>query len=156
VGGDGVKFLIDLDSRTSGATAADSALSRVEDAAGRADRHLQNMGGHARGLTQDVFKAEFAMKVLEKGAEMAWEGVRKVGELIKDTVAVAGEERREKMALTNLLGGREEAEAALHYLDPYGFLAGLDQLFQHQSAIPRLGTVQRDGARHLVNAGSLG
>jgi len=123
VGGDGVKFLIDLDSRTGGAAAADTALSRVEDAAGRADRHLQDMGGHARGLTQDVFKAEFAMKALEKGAEMAWDGVKKVGELIKDTVAVAGEERREKMALTNLLGGTEEAEKALHYMERFSDLS---------------------------------
>lgn len=120
---DGAKFLIDLDSRTGGAVAADTALSRVEASAHKADRHLQQMGHHAGTLTADIFKAEFAMKALEKGAEYAWEGVKKVGELIRDTVAEAAGERREKMALTNLLGGPEEAEKALHYMDRFSELS---------------------------------
>jgi len=116
---DGIKFLIDLDSRTAGATAADTALGRVEGAAERADGHLKNMGHHAEGLSRDVFKAEFAMEVLKKSAELAWEGVHKVAEIIKDTVTEVADERREKMALTNLLGGREDAEEAIHYLDRF-------------------------------------
>ena len=119
MGGDGIKFLIDLDSRTAGAAAADTALGRVEASAERADRHLGDMGHHAEGLSRDVFKAEFAMEVLKKSAELAWEGVHKVAELIKDTVTEVADERREKMAMTNLLGGEEDAEKAIHYLDRF-------------------------------------
>ena len=117
---DGIKFLIDLDSRTAGASAADTALGRVEESANKADKHLQNMGHHAEGLSRDVFKAEFAMEALKKGAELAWEGVHKVAELVKDTITEVADERREKMAMTNLLGGAEDAEKAVHYLDRFG------------------------------------
>jgi tape measure domain-containing protein len=116
---DGIKFLIDLDSRTAGANAADTALGRVEASADRADGHLKSMGHHAEGLSRDVFKADFAMEVLKKSAELAWEGVHKVAELIKDTVTEVADERREKMAMTNLLGGEEDAEKAIHYLDRF-------------------------------------
>jgi tape measure domain-containing protein len=121
--GDGIKFLIDLDSKTAGATAAGNALKNVENSADRANRQLEGMDHHGGMLTQNIFKAEFAMKALEAGAEVAKGAVKKVFDLIKDTINVGAGERREKMALTNLLGGHEEAEAALHYLDRFSQLS---------------------------------
>jgi hypothetical protein len=124
--GDGVKFLIDLDSRVQGATAADTALGRIEQSAERANQAVKHSGHEFSALSSDLFKATVAAHLFEKGLEKATgfaiEGLHNVGALIKDTVNIAGSERRGKMAMTNLLGGEEEAEKALHYLSRFSEL----------------------------------
>jgi tape measure domain-containing protein len=78
-------------------------------------------------LKSNIFSATVAgqlwAKGLEMGAEMAVEGIRKVGEVIKETVNVAAGERREAMAMTNLLGGRDDAERAIQYMEKFSELS---------------------------------
>ena len=120
--GDGIKFLIDLDSRTKGATDAIQGLHGVENAAGKANEQIKSMGSSGKGLSRDVFNAEFAVHALEH----AWNGAKwaaeKVRDIIKDTIgAVAGAERS-KMALTNLLG-EGMAAGALKDLEKFSQLS---------------------------------
>jgi tape measure domain-containing protein len=120
---DGIKFLIDLDSKTAGAVAADTAMQRLEQGAERANKNMGEIGLNTRTFTRDIMKADFAMEVLHKGAKIVKESFEGVYELIKDTINVAADERREKMAMTNLLGGSEDAEKALEYLDRFAALS---------------------------------
>jgi hypothetical protein len=120
---DGIKFLIDLDSKVAGANAAENALNRVDDAAQKASRSVGEHSGKFDMMTSSVFKAELATKALEKGWEMATEAVHKAYEIIKDTVQEVAGGQRDKMVMTNLLGGEDEANKALHYLDRFSELS---------------------------------
>lgn len=124
---DGIKFMIDLDSRTQGAAVADTALSRVENSAERAN-HAVARGAHEfNALKSNIFSATVAGQLwgmaIEKGAEKAREGLEKVVDVIKETINEAAGEKREHMAMSNLLGGDEAAERTLHYLDRFADLS---------------------------------
>lgn len=124
---DGIKFMIDLDSRTQGAAMADSALGRVENTAERTNRALGDAGGKVSAFSSDLFKATVAAHYFEKATDWAIDKVKSgfeaVKETIRETINEAAGEKREKMAMTNLLGGPAAAEQALHYLDRFSELS---------------------------------
>ena len=119
---DGIKFLIDLDSRTRGATDAIRGLGGVESAAGKANEQIRQMDHGGKGLSQDVFKAEFAVHALEH----AWEGAKRVAEkvyeLVKDTIKEVAGEERSRMAFTNLLGSGGAASEEIKFLEKFSQL----------------------------------
>lgn len=145
---DGIKFMIDLDSRTQGAAAADTALSRVEHTAERANRNVSRGSHEFSVLKSHIFDATLASelwgKAVAKGAELAVQGLRKVGDVIQETVSVAAGEKREGLSMVNLLGGKAAAEEALRYMDRFGELSEFndDQV--------------KEWGRELLNAGFRG
>lgn len=125
--GDGVKFLVDLDSRTGGINSAIRGLHDVENAAQGANRHLQNSDHQFNALTSNLFKAEVAGHLFAKGFEKAWEiaerSVDRVVEGIKEAINVMAGAQREELALTNLLGDRGAAREQLEYLEKFEALS---------------------------------
>lgn len=126
MGGDGIKFLINLDSKISGPE-LDKLLDRVVQASLKANKAIEREGREFSALKSNIFSATVAgqlwAKGIEKGAEMAIDGVRKVGDLIKETINIGASGRRESMSLINLLGGKASADEALAYMDKWGQLS---------------------------------
>ena len=124
--GDGIKFLIDLQNRTSGPS-PDVVLDKTAQAADKANRAVAQGAQEFSALKSNIFNATVAgqlwAKGLEMGAQMAVDGIRKVGDVIKQTVNVAADERRESMSMMNLLGGKAAADEALAYMEKWGELS---------------------------------
>ena len=117
--GNGIEWLMELDAKLDGARAMVKELSASEKAADDADKALKKMEGHTfGGLFKEIFKAELAMKALEKGAELAWEGIKKVGEKMLDSIQLAAGAERTSKAFENMLG-KEGGKETLEYLDKF-------------------------------------
>ena len=145
--GDGIKFLVELDNKTTG-TPADQKLKQVEDAALKTNRAVEHGSHEFSVLKSNIFSATVAgqlwAKGIEKGAELAVEGIRKVGDIIKETVNIGAAERRESMSLMNLLGGKAAADEALAYMDKWGRLSEFND------------DKTKEWGRELLNAGYRG
>ena len=119
---DGIKFLIELDSKTKGAADAIRGLGGVGSAAEKANEHIKGMGEHGKGLSRDVFSAEFAVHALEH----AWEGAKwaaeKVRDIVKETINTVADAERSKMALTNLMGSEGAASSEIKFLEKFSQL----------------------------------
>ena len=114
----GIKFLIELDGKTDGAKAVAKGLGDVESAAEKTSSVLGKLVDHSfGGLTKDIFKAEGALHLLEKGADLAWGGVKKLGETVMDTINTAAHAERTKAVFENMLG--DNAPQTLEYLDEF-------------------------------------
>ena len=120
--GDGIKFLIELDSKTKGASDAIRGLGGVGNAAEKANEHIKGMGESGKGLSRDVFTAEFAVHALEH----AWEGAKwaagKVRDIVKETINTVADAERSKMALTNLMGSEGAASSEIKFLEKFSQL----------------------------------
>jgi tape measure domain-containing protein len=127
---DGIKFLIELDSKTKGASDAIRGLGGVGSAAEKANEHIKGMGESGKGLSRDVFSAEFAVHALEH----AWEGAKwaaeKVRDIVKETITTVAGAERSKMALTNLMGSEGAASAEIKYLEKF---SQLTEFSKHES-----------------------
>jgi tape measure domain-containing protein len=117
--GDGIKFVVDLENRNSG-TPADQELDKAEKAAKKAHHSIS-------AFSSDLFKAEvrahYFEKVMDGAIERVKEGFEAVRDTIRETLNEAAGERRQSMAMTNLLGGKEDAEKALDYMDRFSELS---------------------------------
>ena len=117
--GNGIQWLMELDAKLDGARAMVKELTASEKAADQADAALKKMEGHTfGGLFKEIFKAELAMKALEKGAELAWEGIKKVGEKMVESIQIAAGAQRLDKVFSNMLGGGESKET-LEYLEKF-------------------------------------
>jgi tape measure domain-containing protein len=125
--GDGIKFLIDLDSRTRGAVEANSVLAKLNHTAQGLGQNLQHTGHHCDALSSNLFKAEVAGGLAAKGIELGFELVKreieKVIEGMKEAINVMASAQREELVLTNLLGDRGEAREQLEYLEKFSLLS---------------------------------
>jgi hypothetical protein len=146
--GDGIKFVVDLENRNSGGTPADKKLKDVEDAAHKANRAVEQGSHEFNALKSNIFSATVAgqlwAKGIEMGAQMAVEGIRKVGDVIKETVNIAADGRRESMSMMNLLGGKVAADEALAYMEKWGALSEFND------------DMTKSWGRELLNAGYRG
>jgi len=119
---DGIKFLIELDSKTKGAADAIRGLGGVSNAAEKANEHIKGMGESGKGLSRDVFTAEFAVHALEH----AWNGAKwaaeKVRDIVKETINTVADAERSKMALTNLMGSEGAASSEIKFLEKFSQL----------------------------------
>lgn len=119
----GVQWLMDLDAKLEGARAMVKELSNSEKAADSADRAFKKLESHSfLGMAKEIFKAELALKGLEKGAELAWEGVKKVGEKLWESINIAAGEQRTAKVFGNMLG-QEEGREVFEYLDKFADLS---------------------------------
>jgi tape measure domain-containing protein len=123
----GIKFLVDLDSRTGGINSAIRGLHDVGNAAQAANEHLRHSGHEFSALTSNLFKADVAAHIFERGFEKAFElaehAVDRVVEGVKEAINVMAGAQREELALTNLLGDRGEAREQLEYLEKFASLS---------------------------------
>ena len=119
---DGIKFLIELDSKTKGAADAIHGLGGVSNAAEKANEHIKGMGDSGKGLSRDVFSAELAVHALEH----AWNGAKwaaeKVRDIVKETINTVADAERSKMALTNLMGSEGAASGEIKFLEKFAQL----------------------------------
>jgi hypothetical protein len=117
---DGIRFLIELDGKTQGASAATHALQDVGKAAHATNEHLRETG-HAdmHGLVGEIFTAEFALEGLKFGAEKALEGIKTLGEVVLETVEKASERQRTESVFANLFHPGDGKEM-LEFLDQWG------------------------------------
>jgi hypothetical protein len=121
--GSGIQWMMELDAKLDGAKAMLKELSASEHAADQADKALKKMEGHTfSNLFKSIFKAELAVKALEKGAELAYEGVKKLGEKMWESIQIAaGAERLDKV-FANMLGP-EGGKETLEYLEKFAGLS---------------------------------
>ena len=109
-------------SKTKGAADAIRGLGGVGSAAEKANEHIKGMGEHGKGLSRDVFSAEFAVHALEH----AWEGAKwaaeKVRDIVKETINTMADAERSRMALTNLMGSEGAASSEIKFLEKFSQL----------------------------------
>ena len=121
--GNGIQWMMELDAKLEGARAMVKELTASEHAADGADRALKRMEGHTfGGMWKEILKGEMAMKALEKGAELAWIGIKRVVDTGADMIRVAAGAERTSKVFENMLG-KSEGKDTLDYLTKFAKLS---------------------------------
>jgi hypothetical protein len=120
--GNGIQWMMELDAKLDGAKAMIKELTATEKAADDADRALKKMDHPSQHMWKEIMKGELAMKALEKGAELAWESIKKVVETGADMIKVAVGAERTSKVFENMLG-KSEGKETLDYLEKFAELS---------------------------------
>jgi hypothetical protein len=80
-------------------------------------------GKAAESTWKEMFKGELAFHALAKGAELAWHGVEKIGEVMLDAFKLAAGSERSGKVWENVLGSKEERDEYLEYLEEFSRLS---------------------------------
>jgi hypothetical protein len=80
-------------------------------------------GKAAESTWKEMFKGELAFHALAKGAELAWHGVEKIGEVMLDAFKLATGSERSGKVWENVLGSKEERDEYLEYLEEFSRLS---------------------------------
>lgn len=93
----------------------------------QASQQLVEMEGHhakaAESTWKEMFKGELAAHALEKGVELAYEGVKKIGEVMLDAFKLSAKSERGGRVFENILGSKEEKAEVIEYLEKFSGLS---------------------------------
>lgn len=77
----------------------------------------------AESTWKEMFKGELAFHALAKGAEIAYEGVKKIGEVMLDAFKLSAKSERGGRVFENILGSKEEKAEVMEYLEQFSSLS---------------------------------